>query len=101
MVLIGEIGGTAEEDAAAYIAQHVTKPVVGFIAGQTGRRDGAWAMLVPLLPVGGGTDCLQNSRLEPSGIKVVHSPARIGETVADVLKHVGQEESHGKDPCNH
>jgi succinyl-CoA synthetase alpha subunit len=52
VVLIGEIGGTAEEDTAAYIAQHVTKPVVGFIAGQTAPPDGGWDMLAPLLLVG-------------------------------------------------
>jgi succinyl-CoA synthetase alpha subunit len=101
VVLIGEIGGTAEEDAAAYIAQHVTKPVVGFIAGQTappGRRMGHAGAIIA---GGRGTAASKVAALERSGIKVVHSPARIGETVADVLKHLGQEESHGKDPSDH
>jgi succinyl-CoA synthetase alpha subunit len=89
VVLIGEIGGNAEEDAAAYIAQHVTKPVVGFIAGQTappGRRMGHAGAIIA---GGQGTAASKIAALERSGITVVDSPARIGETVADVLKHTG------------
>ena len=87
MVLIGEIGGTAEEDAAAYIAQHVTKPVVGFVAGQTappGRRMGHAGAIIA---GGQGTATSKIAAMEHSGIKVVHSPARIGETIAEVLQH--------------
>jgi succinyl-CoA synthetase alpha subunit len=87
VVLIGEIGGTAEEDAVAYIAQHVTKPVVGFIAGQTappGRRMGHAGAIIA---GGQGTAASKIAAMERSGIRVVHSPASIGETVADVLTH--------------
>src|SRR5215831_5065001 len=87
VVLIGEIGGTAEEDAVAYIAQHVTKPVVGFIAGQTappGRRMGHAGAIIA---GGQGTAASKIAAMERSGIRVVHSPASIGEAVADVLKH--------------
>jgi succinyl-CoA synthetase alpha subunit len=86
VVLIGEIGGTAEEDAAAYIAQHVTKPVVGFIAGQTappGRRMGHAGAIIG---GGQGTAASKIAAMERSGIKVVHSPASIGETMAEVMK---------------
>ena len=86
-MLIGEIGGAAEEDAAAYIAQYVTKPVVGFIAGQTappGRRMGHAGAIIA---AGQGTAASKMAAMERSGIKVVHSPARIGEAVADMLGH--------------
>jgi len=87
LVLIGEIGGVAEEEAAAYIAQHVTKPVVGFIAGQTappGRRMGHAGAIIA---GGQGTAASKMVVMEQSGIKVVDSPARIGEAMADILKH--------------
>ena len=87
VVLIGEIGGAAEEDAAAYIAQHVTKPVVGFIAGQTappGRRMGHAGAIIA---GGQGTAAAKMAAMERSGIRVVHSPASIGEAMADILRH--------------
>jgi succinyl-CoA synthetase alpha subunit len=101
VVLIGEIGGTAEEDAAAYIAQHVTKPVVGFIAGQTappGRRMGHAGAIIA---GGQGTAASKIAAMERSGIKVVHSPASIGEAVAEVLQHTVTKENHGTDTGDH
>lgn len=89
LVLIGEIGGTAEEDAADYIAQHVTKPVVGFIAGQTappGRRMGHAGAIVD---GGQGTAASKMAAMERSGITVVKSPASIGATMADILQQRG------------
>ena len=85
IVIIGEIGGTAEEAAAAYVAQHVTKPVVGFVAGQTappGRRMGHAGAIVAGSQ---GTAQSKQAAMERSGIHVVLNPAEIGNAVAAVL----------------
>lgn len=88
IVLIGEIGGTDEEEAAAYIKDNVDKPVVAFIAGSTappGRRMGHAGAIIS-----GGKGSAQDKKkaLRDAGITVVDSPAEIGETLKEMLAKI-------------
>ena len=85
IVMIGEIGGTAEEEAAQYAKNLVTKPIVSFIAGQTappGRRMGHAGAIIS---GGKGTAAEKMAALREAGIHVVETPDRIGEKMAEVL----------------
>jgi len=86
IVMIGEIGGSAEEEAAEYIRDHVKKPVVGFICGQTappGRRMGHAGAIIS---GGKGTAAEKMKAMKAAGIHVVNSPADIGTKVREIIK---------------
>ncbi|MEK6303975.1 MAG: succinate--CoA ligase subunit alpha [Acidobacteriota bacterium] len=86
VVMIGEIGGTAEEQAAEFVRDHMTKPVVGFIAGQTappGRRMGHAGAIIA---GGKGTAAEKMAAMLAAGVHVVKSPADIGAKIKEVVK---------------
>jgi succinyl-CoA synthetase alpha subunit len=86
LIMIGEIGGTAEETAAAYIKAHVKKPVVGFIAGRTappGRRMGHAGAIIS---GGKGTAEQKMAALQEAGVTMAPTPAELGSTLKSVLR---------------
>lgn len=87
IVMIGEIGGTMEEEAADYIKKKVRKPVVAFIAGKTAPKGKRMGHAGAIISGGKGTAQEKIAKLIACGIKVVPNPAEIGKTVAKALKH--------------
>jgi succinyl-CoA synthetase alpha subunit len=95
ILMIGEIGGTAEEEAAEYVKQNVKKPVIGFIAGRTappGRRMGHAGAIIS---GGKGTAEEKFKVMRAAGIHIVDSPAAMGQTVANALKMAGKSNGNG------
>ena len=89
IIMIGEIGGTAEEEAAEYIQSNVTKPVVGYIAGVTAPKGKRMGHAGAIISGGKGTAEEKFAAFEKAGIAYTRSPAELGTTMLEVLKAKG------------
>ncbi len=85
IIMIGEIGGTDEEQAAKYIERHVSKPVVAFVAGQTAPPGKRMGHAGAIISGGEGTAASKVAALKEAGVAVADSPASIGESLASLL----------------
>ncbi len=89
VVMIGEIGGTAEEEAAAWVKENMTKPVVGFIGGQTAPEGKRMGHAGAIISGGKGTAADKIKAMNAAGIQVAETPSVIGETLIRVIKENG------------
>ncbi|MCU0822787.1 MAG: succinate--CoA ligase subunit alpha, partial [Spirochaetes bacterium] len=86
IVMIGEIGGTLEIEAAEFIKKNVKKPVAAFIAGQTAPKGKRMGHAGAIISGGKGTAAEKMEALKKNGVAVVENPAEIGSTIAKVMK---------------
>ena len=86
ILMMGEIGGTAEEEAAAYVKQHVTKPVAAFIAGRTAPPGKRMGHAGAIISGGKGTAAEKLAALKAAGIEIAESPADMGTAVQRAMQ---------------
>ena len=89
VVMIGEIGGNAEEEAAAWVADNMTKPVVGFVAGMTAPPGKRMGHAGAIISGGKGTAAEKVAAMEAAGIRCANDPSEIGAVLLESLKSAG------------